>query len=236
MEEIYNTTASTGFRDPSSILEQINPEVIIQKIADDWHGIVRKTVRDGARTKTVVTRMHKPLFTDECIQYLISDLKQQLNFTVQVSRFDEERILVRIGTYRRALARYLATHGDDHYISEHSWKTIVDIHNSEGSWEKQGFTWEFNDPVKHEMLSLVKDESEEVDQAIHFEKIITSLSTLLEASIRKSYAGHQHEGGMLLAALQEIKKETAVMKETQSQSGGLSFGKKQPQQQEQWGS
>jgi hypothetical protein len=240
------TTSFNGIADKNSILESINPFNDIETIQNQLLGLRKVTQKDGGSVKTYYRRIAKPLFTDQYVYSLVEDLSLLLNFTVQVSIFKEQQINKKVANYLLSLNHNLGTHGDDAYISDDSWDKIMEIHQQKytveingvpklvSGWFKFDITWDYDKPVTSDMLKKVKDEKEEVDQNTIFEKIRATYSTIIHASLNKSYSGDADTMGMLIASMAEMRKENTVIR-PQQESGGLGgFFKKKEEQQETW--
>lgn len=242
-------------QDKRDLLDQLNPSKELQNIINSMLGLNVSIVRNGNREDIITVRTNKPMFTDEYVRDIGTDLSYTLNFTIQVSRFEQERIYTKIHGYLHALRRDLATHGDDNYISHDSWKKILDIHADKvyynektgewsqtqkdgykvvSGWYRFGIKWDYNKPVNCDMLQLVKTDNEERDQAIKFLKIIHTFSAIMEASYNKSYSSaNQQQLGMLLYALGEIRTETTNIQENKKSKFSM-FGRSKEQNNQEW--
>lgn len=182
---------------------------------------INEEFRNG-RIVRVISRQNKPLFTDEYARNICGDLRGFLNFTVQVSRFDDIEIIKKVRYYLIRLATSFATHGDDAYISDASWHKILDIHTNEtnaagvhNGWEKFGIMWSYNDPCTSEMLNYVKDVNEEADQAVEFDRLLSVFSSIIHASFNKSFSPNPQTAGMLLGSMTQIRTESQIIRESE---------------------
>lgn len=217
--------------DGASILQILNPEQEIVNLMLSFLGLSYAT--DKKLTRYV--RNNKPYFTDEFVRNLIKDVRHFVNFTTQVSRYDDKRIKKHVGNYLLALKSSLCTQGDDHFISDRTWANIMQVYNAtyeeeidgkkveQNGWKRFGIIWDYNDPVRFEMLQFgIKDFDEEVDQSFDFERIIRSLAPFLEGSLSKSFAGERDAMGMLLSSLGEMRRETQTFTgEKKKRTGSL---------------
>jgi hypothetical protein len=226
--------------DGASILDSINPEADVIRIINNFLGLkISVKVNGGTRTTSIV-RVNKPEFTDEFVQNIGSDLYQLLNFTIQVSRFQDKDIKQKVGKFLLSLTKDFATHGDDNYISDETWARIIEVHNSEltekgagKGWDKHGINWRYNDPVNYDMIRYVKDFREEVDQIVKFRKYIVTIGAIVNASFNKSFSSNHNELGMVLRAIREIRTETNNTREIEQKRGiGAMFGRNQTQPEE----
>lgn len=231
-------TKYTQPSDSSSMLQFLNPSQDIDRILLEMLGLQLNISRIGQNQKTELVRVNKPLFTDEFSRNLSSDLRSFLNYNVQVSRFGEEDILLKMRFYMKRLVYSLATHGDDAYISSVTWKKIMDIHNDrdkedqkiKSGWEKFGILWEFNLPVTSDMVDLVKDRGEEQDQAIEFDRLLSRYGAMIHASFNKSYSPAANKAGMLLDSMTEMRTESQVIRDAEKKGFVSSiFGKGEQQ-------
>lgn len=224
--------------DPTSMLEFLNPKAEIDDVLDLILGLQKKTVFISGTnsTRTVYRRVNKPIFTDEYARSIVSDLRSFLNYTVQVSRFDDRDIRLKCKNYLKKLLRSLCTHGDDAYISHNSWQKILDIHESSSyekdgkkiynGWDKFDIVWEYDKAVENEMLELIKDRNEEVDQAIVFDRIISTFGSVIHASFNKSFSPNPQMAGMLLGSMTQIRSESQIIKEAEKKGWtGRLFGR-----------
>ena len=218
--------------DASSMLQFLNPKDEIEQVLLSMLGLQKETVRINGVLKTQIRRVNKPMFTDEYARTLVSDLNGFLNYTIQVSRFDDAEIKRKVGGYLKKLVTSLCTHGDDAYVSTETWKKIIQIHESENDessytgWLSFGINWDYNDPVNNEMVSNVKDYSEELDQAIEFDRLVSKFSGVVHASFNKSFSPSAHTAGMLLNSMTDIRTESQVIKDAKPKSWiGPMFGK-----------
>lgn len=222
----------------SSILDSISPQGDIDKILSNLLGL--KTVPRNEKGKTIYisVRASKPEFTEEYVRDLASDLSQFLNFTVQVSRFEQRKINQKVGHYLLSLTQDLATHGDDNYISDDTWHKILAVHEQyividgeqRSGWYRFGINWTYNSPVTFDMIKLVKDFDEEKDQGVKFSKHISTFGTLIEASLSKSFSSQFSDNGMIARLLGEVRTESSTLRNEEQTKGGFSFLK--PQQTE----
>jgi hypothetical protein len=232
-------------QDKGSILEYINPQSDVVNIINNMlglHVVYSKEKNKEGGIKILTTRISKPEFTKEYVMGLAKDLNVFLNFTIQVSKFGEEKVNTKMRNYMLALAKDLCTDADDNFISNNSWQKILNIHHDgmtdkngqfHSGWERFGIIWKINDPVDYQMLQLVKDFQEEVDQVIKYEKISATLSAIIEASFNKSSSVRSQEVGMLLLALGEMRSESTILKEKEEKKKGFfGFGKKEEQKPE----
>lgn len=232
--------------DKGSILEYINSSSDIVNIVNDMLGLNIYYMNEKGQVRTVVTRVSKPLFTREYVMQLAQDLHIFLNFTVQVSKFDQAKINMKMKNYLLALLKHLNTHGDDNYISNDTWQKILAIHQDYyilddknrtklSGWQRFGFNWDINKPVDFGMMYFVKDFTEEVDQVIDFSKVIATFSAIIEASFNKSYSSANNDFGMLLRTLGEMRTESTVLKEKEKEKKPfLGFAKKEEKKMEEW--
>jgi hypothetical protein len=238
--------AQTNYTEPAdaaSMLQFLNPKEEIEDILLSMLGLQKKTGKKNGYSYTYVERVTKPVFTDEYSRNLVSDLRSFLNYTVQVSRFDDSDIKRKVGSYLKKLVSSLCTHGDDAYISNQTWQKIVDIHENqirtkttaEGDeieehcgWLDFGIVWEYDKPVNEEMVMLVKDYDEEKDQAIEFDRIVSKFSGIVHASFNKSFSPSANAAGMLLGSMTQIRTESQIVREAEKKGwlgGGSTFGK-----------
>lgn len=229
-------TESTFYQPPedrSSLLDSINPEADIDKIMTNLLGIkVMPKIEKGQKIY-FSRRVSKPEFSEEYIRDLTSDLARFLNFTVQVSRFEQKKINKKVGSYLLALGQDFATHGDDNYVSDDTWQKILDIHdqkfivnNEEKSgWVQFGINWSYNQPVTFDMIRLVKDFDEEKDQSVKFSKHIATFGTIIEASLNKSFSKDFAENGMIARLLGEVRTESTTLRHEEQKQNPFSFMK-----------
>lgn len=229
-------TAQTNYTEPqdaASMLQFLNPKEEIDDILLSLLGLQKEHTRKNGLPVTYIYRVNKPVFTDEYARGLVNDLRSFLNFTVQVSRFDDSDIKRKVGGYLKKLVVSLCTHGDDGYISSETWRKVLDIHENQtdenekpNGWEKFGIRWAFNEPVTEEMIALIKDYTEEKEQAVLFDRIVSEFSSIIHASFNKSYSPSPQVAGMLLNSMTQIRTESQVVRE-QPKKGwlGSTFGR-----------
>ena len=238
-------TANTQYVEPAdatSMLQFLNPKEEIEDILFSMLGLQKVNTKRNGIAMVFVERVSKPLFTDEYVRSLASDLRSFLNYTVQVSRFDDQDIKRKVGSYLKKLVTSLCTHGDDAYISGTTWKKIVDIHENQThtvphiktgedqevncGWLEFGVKWEYDLPVNEEMVGQIKDYDEEKDQAIEFDRIVSKFSGIIHASFNKSFSPSPQAAGMLLGSMTQIRTESQVVREAQKKGWlGSTFGK-----------
>jgi hypothetical protein len=223
--------------DGASILEALNPARELHGLMLTFLGLTSETHRQNGKAVTTLTRNNKPTFTDEFVRNLIKDIQQFVNLTTQVSRFEDKRIKQHVGQYLLALKSSLATQGDDHFISDDTWRQILEIYHAKfqtknekgeleavNGWKRFGISWDYDRPVRYEMLLYgVKDVKEEVDQSFDFKRLIRALAPFLEASLNKSFSGNMDSTGMLLRSLGEMRTETQTFTSDKKKRGGSLF-------------
>lgn len=188
-------TQSYPLVDKGTILAAVNPKDDIIALQQDLLGIEVTQYKDGGVTKSSVRRINKPVFTDEAVKELTRHLKSSLNFTVQVTRFNDEQIRNQMKSFLKSTNLWLNTIGYDHYISDAVWDKIVEIHESRDTpdvsgWSRFGINWKYNSPVTYDMLKRIELKQLEVenDQTVVFGNIIAELKLLALASLNKSVA------------------------------------------------
>jgi hypothetical protein len=241
MEGEERTTQYMPPSDKSSILELVNPQNDVINVINALLGLHIQITKDGNTHSATTTRISKPIFTKEYSMGLLGDLNTFLNYTIQVSKFDTSKINLKMKHYLLALKKELATHGDDNYISNDTWQKILDIHKDfsiingkkVSGWHKFGIYWDYDKPVEYTMVYYTKDFKEEVDQVIIYEKLLSTFSSIIEASFNKSSTNVQHGIGMFLGVLGEMRTESTVFREKEKEKKGISiFGKKEQEQRE----
>ena len=212
--------------DGASILEIVNPEKEVQSLMLSFLGLSLRTKTQNNKKITYYSRDNKPTFTDEYVRNLMKDVKQFVNFTTQISRYDDERIKKHVGQYLLALKSSLCTQGDDHFISDRTWSRVLEVYNSVyeveetdekgntsvatyNGWKQFGIDWDYDEPVRFEMLQFgIKNFEEEVDQVFDFKRVIRALAPFIEGSLNKSFAGKHDAMGMFISTLGEMRTET----------------------------
>lgn len=232
--ESYQTN-HTQPADATSMLQFLNPKEDIDDILYLLLGLQKKNkLIAGTNTRQIVyERVNKPIFSDEYSRSISADLRSFLNYTVQVSRFDNVEIRKKVGNYLKKLLRSFATHGDDAYISTNTWRKMIDIYESETDtngtfigWKKFGINWSYNDPVGSEMIDKIKDLDEEMDQSVIFDKLISTFGSIIHASFNKSFSPHPETAGMLLGSMTQIRSESQVIRDAEKKSWtGNVFGR-----------
>ena len=221
--------------DGASILQILNPDKEIEQLMYSFLGLQKMKTK----TSSFVERINKPTFTDEYIRDLIKDVRQFVNFTTQVSRYEDKRIKQHVGKYLLSLKSSLATQGDDHFISDETWEKIMEVHNAsweddndkdkdgkaklKSGWAKFGIDWDYNKPVRFEMLKGLKNFEEEVDQTVNFIRLIQALAPFLEGSLNKSFSGSHDAMGMMLSSLGEMRRETQTFTGDKKKRSGSLF-------------
>jgi hypothetical protein len=221
----YQTTSYAMPSNKAEVLDQINSEREVVRMINNFLGISYAETIENNMRRTKAVRVCRPSFTYEFTHQLKGLLDGFLNFAIQVSRWEKESINTHCNRVGMHLTLFLATTGDDNYISEQSWKRITAIQASPGNWSQFGITWEYDRPVTYPMLALVREENEEVDQGVFFNLIVKEFLTLMESSLNKGYAQGMDPMGQLPKMLTEIKTENSVIRETgaqpmQSMTGG----------------
>lgn len=242
--EAQQQTQTFNPPDGAGILEITNPSKEVDRLMLTFLGLgFSQSKKDGKKVVRIF-RNNKPTFTDEFVRNLIKDILQFVNYTTQVSRSTDKRIKRHVGNYLVALSRSLAAQGDDNYISDNTWSKILEIHhakfededgNMQNGWLRFGVEWDYDQPVRFEMLKYnVKDFTEEVDQAMDFKRIIRSLAPFLEASLSKSFSGENDAMGMTVSALGQIRSETQTITGEKAKKRGSLFKTDSDEESSRW--
>jgi hypothetical protein len=209
----------------NELLSQINSAESVQTLINSYLGLAAmQTVGDKHMKEVNLVRISRPLFTYEFVHQLRAIIDGFLNFSIQFSRWEHDRIIMHCKRCGIHLTRFIATSGDDNYISEKDWQIILQIHDSEGGWGKFGITWEYNKPVNSPMLMLVKNRNEELDQIHFYSLMVRNIIALIEGSMNKGYANEFDPMGQLPKVSTEIRQENTVIRDAttpqQPQQGG----------------
>lgn len=185
-------------QDRSSLIERFNPEPIIQPIIDQLLGIKTVRVRSGSTEQFTRSRYSKPMFAEEYVRVIEGILYGYVNNVTSFTKYDPEQIRLKLENAFKAQGSSLATDGDDNFISQETWKTILAIHES-GYYEKQNgkdvfvsgwnrfnINWTYDSPVTADMLIGVKDPSEVVGQEVTFELVAQSIRSAIHSCFNRS--------------------------------------------------
>lgn len=205
-------------QDKAGILQQLDPARDVDRIILALLGLTSTTDKTGSLR---LSRISQPVFTYEYVMQLQGMIEGFLSFTTQVSRWEEARIREHTRQATLALLRNIATHGDDNYISSASWSRILEISyldkqngkETGNGWEAIGHTWHYNDPVRYDMLKLVRSPNEEADQGLIFGTLLRQFAALIEGSLAKGFAQKHNPHGMLPSLLGEIHNESLVVRD-----------------------
>lgn len=215
-----------GNYDRNSIIERLDASKNIPIIVEHLLGIRIVNSRSGAKVETNTVRFNQPTFTEEFVRMVEHQLNGYVNSIFTFSRFEPEAIQMRIRNIGKSITRLFALTGNDHFISENSWKRIMAIHDKKwidpkDKTEKSGWctpsiniNWDYNKPVTMEMLSLVKDFDEDCDQDIIFEQISHQMRRMIDASYRRS-SSLSDELGMMTSVLAGTTQERNVTSSSQ---------------------
>jgi small nuclear ribonucleoprotein (snRNP)-like protein len=232
-QEMYEQqTQSYPLVDKGTILSYVNPKDDIIALQQDLLGIEVTQYKDGGVLKSTVRRINKPVFTDEAVKELTRHLKSSLNFTVQVTRFDDEQIKNQMKSFLKSTNLWLNTIGYDHYISDAVWDKIVEIHESTiedktSGWNKFGINWKYNSPVTFDMLKRIelKQIETENDQTVVFGNILAELKLLALASLNKSIAMDSKQvQGQFLKSLSDVRTESTTIQSNNEKKGFFNRG------------
>ena len=216
---MYSQNYATQYAPPTNkteLLAQINSADEVQRLINSYLGLSPiETVGDNKMRQVSMRRISRPIFTYEFIQnHLRTIIDGYLNFSIQFSRWERERITIHCLRSAVSLGNLYATIGDDNYISERSWALILQIHNSEGGWKQFGVTWEYDKPVNSTMLNLVRQPvNDETDQTAFYSLSNRNIIALIEGSFNKGYAHALDSLGQLPKVSTEIRQENTVIRD-----------------------
>jgi len=207
-------------QDRSSLIERFNPEPIIQPIIEQMLGI--KTTKSRSGSSEIVTRRRysKPIFTEEYTRVIEGILYGYVNNVTSFTKFKSEEIRLKLMNAFMAQGFSLATDGDDNFISQQTWKRILDIHESKyvvtedgkevlkSGWNRFNVNWSYDDPVTSDMLVGVKDPDEVVGQEATFELIAQSMRASIHSCFNRSVEMPNGQYGMTT----DLIKETTIEK------------------------
>ena len=203
----------------NELLAQINSADEVQRLINSYLGLAPiETVGDNKMKQLTMRRISRPIFTYEIVHQLRSIVDGFLNYAIQFSRWEHERIMNHCRRCGAHLTKFYATTGDDNYISERSWALILQIHNSDGGWKQFGVTWEYDKPVNSTMLNLVRQpNNDETDQTAFYSLSIRNIISLIEGSFNKGYAHQLDSLGQLPKVSTEIRQENTVIRDMSTQ-------------------
>lgn len=228
MVQNLNYSSMGSPSDKNGILEQIEPQKDVQRLVYSMLGLTPHKEFINGIEKMAYSRISKPLFTYEYVMQIKSLLDGFLSYSVQVSRWEDKRIKRHAKEFALSMVRNLAIQGDDNYISEKTWKKILDVHSTKDGWDKFGIKWDFDKSVNHSMLQLVRDANEEAEQAIVFVPIVREIIVLVEGSLGKGYASYFNQLGMMPTMLGEMRTEsTTIDGRNQNVTGAITGGEQQ---------
>lgn len=194
-------------QDRSSLVERFDPTPIITPIIEQMLGI--RTVVSQDTTKRVFTykRNNQPIFTEEYTRVIEGILRGAVNNVVSFSKFDKEEIRLRVINMFKTHGDSLATMGNDHFISQQTWRRILEVHESgkyvdenkvvHSGWERFNITWDYNSPVTYDMVEDIKDFDEQVGQEVTFSIIAQTIRTNIAACLNRSLAMPDNYYGMM---------------------------------------
>lgn len=183
---------NSGFStEGSSFIQELDPRKVIPLICDQLLGIQVKQEQDGNILKTTAKRYSKPIFTEEFVSQIRHTLFGYINDVTSFSLYKEEDIARRMKNLGKELVTLFAIAGNDHYISEQTWQSILIIHDAknDGTKEKgwaKWLKWDYDKPVTYEMISYVKNMDENVDQEVTFMQVSSQLRRIIESVYRRS--------------------------------------------------
>ena len=213
-------------QDRSSLIERFNPEPIIQPIIDQMLGIKSTKAQSGSSITVIRSRYSKPIFTEEFTRVVEGILYGYVNNVTSFTKFSAEEIRLKLMNAFMAQGFSLATDGDDNFISQQTWKRILDIHESKyvveengkevikSGWYRFGVNWTYDSPVTTDMLIGVKDPDEVVGQEATFELIAQSLRASIHSCFNRSVSMPDNKYGMTT----DLIKETTIEKNTNAVS------------------
>lgn len=196
--------------DKTGILERVNPRPDIEQFMENILGLKRITENIEGRKVETIKRINRPMFTYEYALTLQRDIMPAMSFTVQVTRWQKERIKLNCLSCMQSVCKSLAIHGDENYISPQTWEKIRE-YDRDGVWTKDalGVVWDYHKPVTYDMLILTKNENEEAEQILEFQKIMRQLILLIEGSMNKGYAADDYQQmGQFPSMMAETYRET----------------------------
>lgn len=218
---MYQQSYGVQYAPPTNkneLLAQINSSESVQSIINSYLGLAPlQSVNDKMFKQVELRRISRPIFTYEFVHQLRAIIDGFLNFSIQFSRWENDRIMIHCQRLGIDLARFFSTTGDDNYISEQDWNMILIVHQSEGSWKQYGITWEYDKPVNSAMLSLVKNRNEELDQTHFYALSIRNILSLVEGSFNKGFAHQMESLGQLPRVSTEIRQENTVIRDATPQ-------------------
>lgn len=215
-----------GNYDRNSIIERLDASKNIPVIVEHLLGIRIVNSRSGAKVETTTIRFNQPTFTEEFVRMVEHQLNGYVNSLFTFTKFDPEAIQMRIRNIGLSITRLFALTGNDHFISESSWKKIMKVHDNKwtdpvskvelSGWSNPNIkiSWDYNKPVTMEMLSLIKDFDEDCDQDVIFEQISHHMRRMIDASYRRS-SSLSDELGMAFSVLAGTTQERNVTSSTQ---------------------
>jgi hypothetical protein len=216
--QTYNSTSYASPINKAEILDQINSEREVIRMINNFLGIAIVEAESNGMRKMVNRRICRPTFTYEFTHQLKGLIDGFLNFAIQVSRWEAVTINTHLNRVGNHLTLFLATSGDDNYISEESWNKIIEIQRSEGGWRKFNITWDYDNPVTYPMLTLVRELDEEADQDIFFSLVVKEVLALIQGSMNKGFAMTHDSMGQLPKLMSEIKQEQSVIRDSNAQN------------------
>jgi hypothetical protein len=209
--------------DKGSVLESLNPRDDVSRIIFSLLGLAQKQIglKSMNNQRVELERISPPIFSYEYTFQLATQLEGALNYTVQFTRWTEDRIKRITLDSCMAIMKDMAIRGNDNYVSERTWQMIKSIHESSidssgnhNGWSKFGIKWSFNDPVYFQMIELVKDSNEETEQTLVFAKQLEMIKMVIEASLSKGYADKDSQKGGMMSLIGDIKQESYTIRET----------------------
>ena len=107
-----------------NVYDLIESDKIIEDLFFKLSGYRRQTIQG----KTMFLRAKQPIFTDECILELISMFRIYSNPVTALGNWNKAEINDRVFGVMTEVTKFLATVGDDHFISATTWEKILYQH------------------------------------------------------------------------------------------------------------
>lgn len=217
--DVGSTISSPQTIKYQNVMDQIDAEPTLRRIFQNLSGLTITHVNSRRRLK----RERKPKLTHDCVMDTFDMVMLLSNPVTTQTDWDNNRINSHLRDQFCSFVEYLATVGNDSYISHKSWARIIEIH-AQGHVDKEGnyisgwysllgLNWQIAEPVRSEQLVMVKDQMEEVEQFIVLKNVLWSLFAFADASLRRSI------DALTLKHLQEVIKETHVQQQEQKKKG-----------------
>lgn len=189
----YNTP-----QDRASLIERFDPTPIIAPIVEQLLGIRTIVNRTGTEVKVSYKRYNQPIFTEEYVRVIEGILRGSVNNVTSFSKFSKEEIRLRVINMFQTHGDSIGTMGNDHYISQETWQQVLAIHESGklteepkdgkfvSGWLRWGIDWNYNSPVTFDMITHLKDFSEQVGQEVTFSIIAQTIRTNIMGCLNRS--------------------------------------------------